>query len=89
MTTKTLRDRRLLRPPHVAERNTDNVFVLPFEPRDLRIKIGLRRKVLKWIEENTEGDFYIGSQLLCFMADIDATAYILFDMQRKVDKNEL
>ena len=89
---KTLRERRLLRPPHVALRNPDNVFVMPFETinhKGPKQSMELRTKVLQWIEDSTEGDFYIGTQLLVFMADIDAMAYILFDMQNRVDKNDL
>lgn len=67
---------------------------MPFEvhrvkgERD-RPSVNIRMKVLEWIDENTEGDFYIGSQLLYFCEDIDATAYIMFDMQKRVDNNEL
>lgn len=64
------------------ERNPDNVFVIP-------LKYDMRNRLLDWMDEHTVGDFYIGSQLLYFCEDQDATAYILFDMQTKVGNNEL
>ena len=84
---KTLRDRRLLRPTPITERNADNVFVMPFDPK--RKPYDMRKKVLEWIENSTEGDFYIGAQLLYFVEDIDAMSFILFDMQKRIDNNEL
>lgn len=71
----------MLHPVPIEERNPDNVFVLPLD-------YGIRNRLLDWIDEHTVGDFYVGSQLIYFVEDADATTYILFNMDERVKNDE-
>lgn len=86
MAQRTLKERRLLKPVPIQNRNPDNVFAIP-----MGVKKGymhLRQFVLEWIEENTTGDFYVGAQLVYFCDDADAMAWTLYDMDAKVKEHE-
>jgi len=74
----SLRERRLLWPVKAAREG--NIFQFPLDYR-------LRNRVLDWLAAYTEGEFYLGPNILYFCNDKDAMAYTLYDVRNKAEIN--
>jgi hypothetical protein len=74
---ESARNRRLLWPQ--TARRVENVFEFPLD-------YGLRNLVLDWIAVYTQGDYYIGANVLYFVEDQDAMAYRLYDVRNKCEE---